>query len=70
MAKDWNQVCPNCNGTAIEHIGAGGESGACVACDGTGDFDTFLYNLLAGEIERDGLGWGPAFDGWYKRANQ
>lgn len=41
-----------------------------MACDGTGDFDTFLYNLLAGEIERDGLGWGPAFDGWYKRANQ
>jgi len=32
--KDWEQVCPNCNGTGMENFGiTKKEWGTCMACD-------------------------------------
>jgi len=65
--KDWEQVCPNCNGTGMENFGiTKKEWGTCMACDGTGDFDKFLYLLMSGQIRREGAGWIPdvEFDGF------
>lgn len=56
--KDWSQVCPNCNGTGMDHF-CGKGAGTCLCCEGTGDFDTFLYLLMSGQITRHGMGWIP-----------
>ena len=58
--KDWEQVCPNCNGTGMEKIGfVPIKYGTCMACDGTGEFVEFLYLLMSGQIRREGTGWIP-----------